>query len=248
MQLHPEKDQHLLVNGKIIEKIIEESDLSDKDFVIEVGAGSGILTSELVKNCKKVLAFETDKNFEEELDKIPKKNLEIIYGNALNFPWVRYNKIIANIPYSISEPLVMKAIGEHIEFMVLMVGENFKEILEDKISKVGIVANLFFKVAPILKAEKNNFEPRPRVDSWIVKFERKIDLSDIEIILQDIFFKEGKIKNAILYSLVNSGKTKRQAREIIEKMKIDDGVLEKPVKSITGKFLILLRERLENLI
>ena len=56
-----------------------------------------------------------------------------------------------------------------------------------------------------------------------------------------------QIKNAILYSLVEQGKTKNQAREIIEKLKIDEHILEKPIAGITGRFMKILKERLEKL-
>ena len=247
MEFDADKDQHILINDLILKRIIKESELSNKDKIIEIGAGTGVLTKELVKDSKQVLAFEINKQFKSDLDKIKEKNLEIIYGNALKYPWWRYDKIISNIPYSLSEPIVMKAIQENIQFMVLTIGENFKELLESKETKVGIIASLFYKIKPIIKVEKESFQPIPRVDSWLVKFEKKKP-SPIEKLLFSITKKEGKIKNAILYSLVELGKTKNQAREIIKQLDIEETILEKPVKSITGKFILLLEERLKKII
>lgn len=244
IELHPEKDQHLLVNEKIIKQIVKEAKLSREDKILEIGAGTGILTSELVKKAKKVLAFEIDENFKEELNNLKSRKLEIIYDNALNYNWEGYNKIVANIPYSLSEPIVLKAIQDDIEFMVLTIGENFKEIINKKETKIGILADLFFDTTNIVKVDKKNFTPVPKTDSWIVKFERKVKINQIDLILQKIVMKKGKIKNALMYSIVESGRTKNQAREIIEKLNIDRHVLNKPVQSITGKFIMLLRERM----
>lgn len=244
IELHPEKDQHLLINEKIIKQIIKESKISEEDKIIEIGAGTGILTSELVKNSKKVLAFEIDKNFKYHLNEIKNKNLEIIYDNSLNYDWRDYNKIISNIPYSLSEPIIMKTINDKIDFMILTIGENFKEILEKKETKIGILTDLFFEITPIIKVDKKDFIPHPRINSWVVKFERKKKTDKTDKILQKIILKNGKTKNALINSLVEFGKTKNQARELIKELKIDKNVLEKPVKSITGKFLILLRKRL----
>ncbi len=246
VQLHPEKDQHLLINSDVIKRIVKEARLSKEDKVIEIGAGTGILTSKLIKNTKKVLVFEIDSQFKQTLDKIKSKNLEVIYNNALNADWRGYNKIISNIPYSLSEPIVIKAIEDKINLMILTVGENFKKILEKKNTKIGILANLFFDITPIIKVNKTDFNPSPRTDSWVIKFERKIKPDNTDKILQEIVLRKGKIKNAIISSLTNEKKTKNQAREIIQKIKIDNHILEKPVKSITGKFLILLRERLKD--
>ncbi len=248
LKLHPEKDQHLLLNKEIISKIVEEANLSKNDKVIEVGAGTGILTKELVKNSEKVLAFETDDSFKKELDKIKAKNLELIYDNALNHSWRGYDKIVSNIPFSLSEPTIMKAIEENISFMVLTIGENFKKLMEKKTTKIGIFSDLFYNITPIMKINKSEFTPPPRIDAWIVKFEKKAKSNNIETILKRIVFRNGKIKNALIYSLVESGKTKNQAREIIEKLGINPPTLNKPVTSITGKFMGMLRERLEKFI
>ena len=72
--LHPEKDQHLLTDKKILAEEMRAAELSEEDRVIEIGAGAGILTAELVEKAGKVLAFELDKQFKEELDKLKNKS------------------------------------------------------------------------------------------------------------------------------------------------------------------------------
>ncbi|MCX6742009.1 MAG: hypothetical protein NTX24_02430 [Candidatus Pacearchaeota archaeon] len=253
---HPEKDQHLLIDRKILIEEIRAATLSKKDRVIEIGAGTGILTAELIESAEKVLAFELDKQFKEDLEKLKtiNKNLEIIYGNALNFNWKGYDKIVSNIPYTLSEPIILKAIKEDIPFLVLIVSESFKEVLMNKETKIGAICGLFYQIKPLLFVDKTCFSPSPSVDSWLIKLERKEvkekdnETARISKILASFVLKKGKIKNALIFSLVEQGKTKNQAREILERLKIPEKVLEKPVEKITGRFLKNLKETLSKLL
>ena len=245
MNLNSEKEQHFLQDEKILDLEIKEAKLNSKDKVIEVGAGDGRLTKKILSKKCEVLAFETDEKFREELERIKKENkrLKLIFGDAKRYSWEGCNKIVSNIPYSMSEPLIHKAIFNEIKEGVLIVGENFKEILETKATKIGIIANLYFKFRFIQKIDKSKFEPVPRVNSWMIGFkEKKAD--EKEIILRRIIEKNGKIKNAIMYAFVESGKTKNQAREFIMSSGLDEAVLEKPVKSISGKVIEIIRGKL----
>ena len=242
-----EKAQHFLRDKGIIEKEVAIANLSKKDRVIEIGAGEGNLTEKLVKRAGKVLVFEIDKRYSEKLEKLKKnyENLDIIYDNALNYSWKNYSKIVSNIPYFISEQLIKKSIEDGIYEIIIIVGERFKEILEKKESKIGILSNLFYNIDFVQKVDKNSFLPPPRIHSWLIKLKRKEKVSSTEVFLASILRKKGKIRNALLYSMVERGKTKRQARKIIEKMNFSKQVMEKPVSRITGRFLIKLAENFE---
>ncbi len=243
---NPAKDQNLLENHEIIEREVEEAELDEKDKIVEIGAGTGALTEELCKKAGKVLAFEIDEQFEEILDELrdKHKNLDVIYDNALNYSWEGYNKIVSNIPYSLSEPIILKSINSGTDLLVLVVGEKFKEILEFD-SKLGIAAKLFFNIKSIEKVGRENFSPKPRVDSWLVKLERKKKVSKIDLVIGNILMSDMKIKNAIMHELVDTGMTKRQAKAEIDKMGIDKNILNKPCKKITGKFIQLLKEKIK---
>ena len=90
---------------------------------------------------------------------------------------------------------------------------------------------------------KNCFEPKPRVNSWLIKLKAK-DASREEKILQEIILREGKTKNAIIHALMNEGKTKNQAKEVLENMNLDEEVLDKSNKNITGKVLVRIKDYL----
>jgi 16S rRNA (adenine1518-N6/adenine1519-N6)-dimethyltransferase len=242
IEFEAQKGQHLLKDKTVLSKEVGEAMLSKDDRVIEIGAGTGILTERLAQKSGEVLAFEIDEAFKESLEKIKERhdNLKIVYGNALDYSWKGYNKIVANIPYTLSQSIIQKAIKEKIETLVLIVSSQFKDtLLSDE--KLGITANLFFDIELIVPVSRKAFFPAPKIESFMIRLKRKKPESKIDDILRGILLKEGKIKNALMYSLVKEGKTKNQAREIIENMKIPSETLEKPVGKITGKFLIRLK-------
>lgn len=248
MSFLPEKGQHLLINEDIVKREIKEANLSKKDNIIEIGAGTGILTEELAKNAGKVLAFEIDEKFKQELDELKRRhgNISIIYGDALKQDWKGYKKIVSNIPYFLAGDIILKAIKTNIALLVMIVGEDFKKKLEKKEGKIGIIADLFYETKPIMKIEKEYFSPPPKVNSWLIKMKKKEEKNEINNLLRQIIIKKGKIKNSILHSLMEIGKTKNQARELIKEMKIPENILNKPMEKITGEFILRLKKELEN--
>ena len=244
--INPNLGQHFLIDATVLEKEISAAKISKNDKIVEIGAGKGILTEQLALKSKKVLAFEIDKNLDIFLIALEKeyKNLEIVYDDALKHSWEGYNKVVSNIPYYLSEPVIKKAIESDIKELVLIVGENFKETIENKEGKTGIFVNIFFEFTPVMKVKKNSFAPQPRVDSWLVKLKRKEKPTAEEKIIQKVLLKKGKIKNVLVRVLTDEGMTKRQAKEIIEKMNFHKSVLNKPIDSITGKVLERIRENL----
>jgi 16S rRNA (adenine1518-N6/adenine1519-N6)-dimethyltransferase len=236
---NPEKDQHLLIDKEIIKKEIETANLSKKDNVLEIGAGNGILTKELVKKAKRVTSFEIDKRFKEELKELENENpnLKIIYDNALKYDWREYNKIVSNLPYSLSEQTIKKAAEDYIQELILITGENSKKILENKTTKIGIISDIFFDFTPIQKIPKKSFNPPPRVNSWILYLKRKEDEKDENHYLRILLLKKGKIKNGLIQIYRLQGKTKRESKEIIKNLKFPEHILEKPIPRITGNFI-----------
>lgn len=234
--------QHFLMNQDVLKKEVEIARIDESDRVIEIGTGDGRLTREILKKTNRLVSFELDKELEEKLKK--EFGDKAIIGNAIDFSWSEYNKIIANIPYYLSEQIVMKAIEEGIEDMVLIVGENFKNKIEKNEENIGEIANLFFDFDPVMKIKKEDFSPKPRVNSWLISLKKKTP-SKTERILQNIFLRKGKIKNAIIYSLVNEGVTKNQAREILEKANLDKSILDSSTRSLSEYFTELKKKLIQ---
>ena len=246
MKQNTEKDQHFLTDETILENEIKVANIKPSDKVIEIGCGAGFLTKQLVKNASKVLGFEIDERYKQMLDKLKSKNLEVKYENALNTSWQGYNKIVSNIPYSISEPLILKSINERIEELVLIVGENFKELLENKETKIGLVSSVYYDFWALEKVGKEKFDPVPSVDSWLIKLRRK-KVNKEEKILQKFLEYDGKIKNSLINLLVSSGKTRNEAKLKIKELGFNEFFLNKSVKKISAKGILLIKEALINL-
>jgi len=226
-------DQHFMVDRSLIKRIIEYSDLHEKDIVLEIGPGKGFLTKELVKKCN-VIAVEKDEIFNNELSKLAKinKNLEVIFGNALQvMKKLKFNKLVSNIPYAISEPLFKKLFWIQPDLTIITVSKSFANNIADKKSKIGLQTPLFFDVEILEKVPSKAFLPRPKTESAIVKLlpREEESLSTTDIVLRNfIWLDYKKTKNALMESLVKGlDLTKRKAKEIIANLDLSSEILEK---------------------
>ena len=130
----PLKDQHFLIDDNIFQKIIKSGNLDHKDIVVEIGTGIGILTQELAKKAGKVIAIELDYSLNKILRETLPENVKIIFSNALEVLPAQndFNKIIANIPYQICEPLFhYLCTAKNVQLSVLMVPLSFAKIVQE---------------------------------------------------------------------------------------------------------------------
>jgi len=161
-------DQHFL-SDKFVDKEIALAGLKKGDVVLEIGAGIGNLTEKIATRCH-VIAVEKDKQFIPLLRKI--KNAEVINDDALSIlSSLTFNKIISNIPYSISQPLLLALLTKKWDVAVLVVQKEFAEKMLSK-SKLSVIVNdcCHFDVEEFITA--GEFYP-PAVDSAIVRMVQK---------------------------------------------------------------------------
>ena len=95
--------QNFLINPDVISDIIDFAKITKDDVVLEIGPGVGFVTEQLVKHAKKVVAVELDEEAIKELEKLECDNLQIIHNDI---------KIVANIPYYITSPIIAHLLGE----------------------------------------------------------------------------------------------------------------------------------------
>ncbi|EDY36341.1 dimethyladenosine transferase [Aciduliprofundum boonei T469] len=174
--------QNFLINPKIADYIVKEAEIKPDDIVLEIGPGKGILTDKLLEKCE-VYAIEIDKTLCEYLsiifqDYIKNGRLHLICGDALKVDFPKFNKIVANIPYHISSPLLFKILEYEFERGILMLQYEFAERLVAKpgSKRYGRLSVMMYYngEARILKrVKRGNFKPVPRVDSAIVKITKK---------------------------------------------------------------------------
>jgi len=178
----PRYSQNFLVNARIADFIIQRAALSPEDTVLEIGPGKGILTARLLEKCK-VYAIEIDKELCDYLqatfsEDINERSLELICGDALKVDFPTFTKVVANIPYHISSPLLFKILEYEFERGILMLQYEFAERLVAKpgTKKYGRLSVMMYYngEARILKrVKRGNFRPVPKVDSAIVEIVKR---------------------------------------------------------------------------
>lgn len=171
--------QHFLIDESVLEDIIKAGKVTNEDMVVEIGAGIGILTKELLKHAKRVMTIELDKGLLPLMDLYVQEertadNLEVVEGNALQVPMpsVPY-KIIANIPYHITSPLLRHAFLEsevRPTSMTLLIQREVAEKICDPDDKslLGIIVAFFGKARIVRHVPPACFLPPPAVDSSVL--------------------------------------------------------------------------------
>ena len=197
--------QNFLNSKEILDKIIETVDLKKEDIVMEIGPGSGILTAELLKHSKKVIAIEIDRDLEKVLCKKNGENpkFDLIMDDFLNIDLEKLIemknlekiKIVANIPYYITAPIIQKLIKarKHIDSIYLMVQKEVGQRINGKInssdrSTLTLSVEYFANASYCFDVKKENFRPVPKIDSGFIK----IDINDFNQEREDLekdFFK-----------------------------------------------------------
>ncbi len=174
-----------LKDEKVFARIIEASELTETDTVLEIGSGDGRLTGRIAPRVKKVYAVEKDLNLL-DASKVflsEHKNIEFVAGDILelNFP-DDVDKIVANLPYAISSPVTTKIVHflakKPGSFAVLMYQKEFAERMLafpgiKDYSMLTVFCQYTSKVRKIANVSKNSFRPRPAVDSMIIRLEPK---------------------------------------------------------------------------
>ena len=203
LKLKKRYGQNFLVDRNIVSKILQTIKPKQKNLVIEIGCGSGNLTTELCKIFDKVIGYEIDKDLQTELNKnlLPYKNHKIIFDDFLkrnikdDLKEEKYNHlyVIANLPYYITTPIIEKIINEKldIEVMRLMVqkevGERFTAFPGTKAySSITVYLNYNYEVRKDFIVKRTSFKPMPNVDSLIISFYKK---EKIYVKDEDFFYK-----------------------------------------------------------
>lgn len=182
--------QNFIIDENIINSIISTSKVDKDTLVIEIGPGAGSLTYKLSKYAKNVLCYEIDKTLKYLLGDNLKEcnNIEIIYEDFLNANVINdikkytYKKlyVVANLPYYVTTPIIIKFIEESIPIdkLVVMVqkevGDRFKAQPNSKdYNSLSVYLNYYFDIKKLLDVSKNVFIPKPNVDSIVVEFSKK---------------------------------------------------------------------------
>lgn len=196
--------QNFIVDENIINSIIDKSQIDKDTLVIEIGPGAGSLTYKLGSSAKNVLCYEIDTTLKDLLEYNIKElnNVEVIYDDFLKRDVVSdlnkysYSKlfVVANLPYYITTPIIIKIIEDNIpvDKMVVMVqkevGERFKAKPGGKeYGSLSVFLDYYFDVKKLIDVSANVFIPKPNVDSIVVEFKKKEQL--LEVKDRELLFK-----------------------------------------------------------
>lgn len=243
--------QNFLTDLTVLNKIVEAAGLSEKDDVIEVGPGIGSLTEFLAKNANKVLAFEIDENLiqvlEETLD--PYKNVEIVYQDILeaNLPEIvnskfdmsRPLKLVANLPYYITTPILMGVLQGSVTFESITVMMQ-KEVAERLVAVPGTKAYGELSIAVQYRSQakisflvpRTAFIPQPNVDSAIVTLTKREPLAELPYDEKAFFrFVKGSFMhrrksywNNLQGMFGKQPEVRERTQRVLDDVKIDKGI------------------------
>ena len=184
--------QHFLIDKNIAKKIVNYAKISDNDDVWEIGPGSGILTEEILKRCNKLIAFEIDKQwFDFIKDKLSNPGLKLINQDILNIDFTKYAedekvKIVSNLPYQITSPVIFKIIKNRKLFssITIMIQDEVADRIIAKpkckdYSRLSIKTQFYFEVQKLFKIPPHLFRPKPRITSAVIQLIPKNEIQKV---------------------------------------------------------------------
>jgi len=240
--------QNFLINDEVIDRIVDSANIEKDDLVIEIGPGLGTLTKRLLEKAKKVIAIELDKrmltilndrfslygNFEVINEDVLKVNLKEIINKEKEY--VKNVKIVANLPYYITTPIVMKLLEDKldIESITVMVQKEVAKRLAaapgDKLSgAITYAVNYYCEPEEIIVVPNSSFIPEPEVESEVIKLNLRNE-HPVKLANEELFFKIIKAsfmqrRKTLVNGISNSGlMSKEEIKVLLQKIGLDERV------------------------
>ena len=198
--------QHFLFDDNILKKIADSAQLTKDDLVLEAGTGVGTLTKHLAEKAGRVVTVELDRSLIPQAQTNLKafKNIEIVNDDIMKmnipaamdrYPDFSHRKVVANIPYYITTPLISMLLQSKADFeeITLLIQ---KEVAERIVSRPGVKAygsftifvNYYAEPRIMFKVPAAAFRPRPEVDSVVLRL-RKLSKPPVEVKDEKMFFR-----------------------------------------------------------
>ncbi len=243
--------QNFLISEEVVKTIVNSSQIGKEDLVIEIGPGLGTLTKYLLEQAGKVICIELDNkmikilndrfslydNFQIINNDVLKVNLKNIINSEIENRKIKNAKIVANLPYYITTPIIMKLLEEELELESITVMIQ-KEVADRLIAVPGekntgaITYSVYYyaKSEGILEVPNNSFIPEPEVTSKVIKLNiRKEPIvkpknkEKMFKVIKNAFMQKRK---TLLNSLTNNKvfENKKQGIEILKSLELDENV------------------------
>ncbi|MCR5784860.1 MAG: 16S rRNA (adenine(1518)-N(6)/adenine(1519)-N(6))-dimethyltransferase RsmA [Eubacterium sp.] len=232
--------QNFLIDEHVLERIIDESEITEDDFVLEIGPGIGTLTQYLCEAAREVVTVEIDKNLipilEETLEKYD--NVTVINEDILKVDIAALSeeknggkpiKVVANLPYYITTPIIMALFESRVplESITIMVQKEVAERMQALPGKkdygaLSLAVQYYADARIVANVPPNCFMPRPKVGSAVIRLkkhsEAAVDVNDEKLmfrIIRDSFNQRRKTLVNGLYNASNIGLSKEEIAECI---------------------------------
>ena len=241
--------QNFLINGEVIQNILSYTDINSEDTVIEIGPGVGFVTEQLVRKAKKVIAIELDEEAIKELKKLEAPNLTIIHKDILKTNLAELCdekvKVVANIPYYITSPIIAHLLGEiddltnanrnKITDILLMVQEEVARRMvateNSPAKQYGLLTMLSQFWAEVEIKElvgRKSFFPAPKVNSALVylKVREKpfLELNDYSHFRKTVKAAFAQRRKNLKNCLLNGGFSKENIINAMKELQLDENI------------------------
>ena len=236
--------QNFLVDDEAVNGIVEAANVSKDDLIIEIGPGLGTLTKELLERAGKVICIELDKRMIEILqDRFALyDNFQVINDDVLKVDLkaliekekIKYAKIVANLPYYITTPIIMKLLEDRLDIETITVMIQ-KEVADRLVTTPGTgdtgaityAIHYYTKPSRVLEVQNTSFIPAPKVNSTVIQLdvlkEPSVKVESEEKLFELIKYAFMQKRKTLVNSLTNSGKygTKEEIENVLTELNID---------------------------
>ena len=242
--------QNFLIDENVINTSIEKSNINEEDLVIEIGPGLGTLTEFLLEKAGRVICVELDKRMINILEErfFLYKNFEVINNDILKVDLnkiidenkQKYNlknaKIVANLPYYITTPIIMKLLENkiNIESITVMIQKEVAERLSEipggkNTGAITYTVYYYGETEKLLEVPKTAFIPEPSVTSEVIKInirkEPPVKVEDEKSFFNLINIAFLQRRKTLLNSLTNNGiSNKEELTSILKSLDIDERI------------------------
>ncbi|MFD2617439.1 16S rRNA (adenine(1518)-N(6)/adenine(1519)-N(6))-dimethyltransferase RsmA [Terrilactibacillus laevilacticus] len=230
--------QNFLIDENILSNIVSAADVTDSSYVIEIGPGIGALTQLLAERAKKVVAIEIDERLKPILSNTlnDHSNVTVRFGDVLKvdlhqiikeeFPDGAEIKVIANLPYYVTTPILMMLLTSQLSItdIVVMIQKEVAERLEaspgeKSYGSLSIAVQYMAEPRIMMTVPKTVFIPQPNVDSAVIRLQVRKE-KKVQVISEDFFFKLvrasfGQRRKTLINNLMNNLYKKDQKESLI---------------------------------
>ncbi len=219
--------QNFLIDSNILEKIVDSAELTEQDCVLEIGPGIGTMTQYLAEQAREVIAVEIDKNLipilEETLgdyDNVTVINEDILKVDINRIVQERNGgrpiKVVANLPYYITTPIIMALFEKHIplQSITIMVQKEVADRMQvgpgtKDYGALSLAVQYYSKPEIVARVPASCFMPRPNVDSTVIRLERydepPVEVADESYLFAVIRASFNQRRKTLVNGLTNAG-------------------------------------------